>query len=427
MTFSEASEYIEKSGRLGSIMGLSRMERLCDILGNPQNGLKVIHVAGTNGKGSICAMISSIIKAAGYKCGTYNSPALTGLRDHYRIGGELIGEEDYALLVEKIKEADEQHFSLMGENATQFELETALAFLYFEENKCDFAVVEVGMGGRDDATNIIKHKEMCVFSSISLDHTEILGKTVSDIAEVKSGIINCSCPVVMFDSASEAVAQISKQCEKYNNSLFTVKPEDVSGKCDFPSGERVTYKNFNDVHVGLSGEFQRYNAAVAIEAALLLGTKYNVTDSNIADGLRNVYWPFRFEIIGNNPLTIVDGAHNPGAAATLKNTIEERLNGYHIVMVVGMFKDKDCEGVLSQLLPLCEEAVTVDTPVKSRVLDSEKLADKARKYCKNVLAAGGIKEARVLASDIAAKMGEKCAIVAFGSLSYLSEFKNAKS
>lgn len=427
MNYSEAVKYIENAGRLGSILGLSRMEKLCDLLGNPQNELSVIHIAGTNGKGSIGAMIGSILTASGCKCGMYYSPALTGITDHFVINSIPINKKSYAHCVSKVAQANKLLKDEIGEEATQFEIETAVAFVYFAENHCDAVVIECGLGGRDDATNVIKEKTLCVFASISFDHTEILGSTIGAIADVKSGIITCPCPVVMIDSGSEAVEAIRNRCLEYNAALTVVRREDISGTCDFPVGEWVTYGKFKDVRVNLSGTFQRNNAAVAIEAARALRERYNIRDCDIVKGLNDVKWPFRFEVISDNPLTIVDGAHNPGAADVLRQTILERLSGRRIIFVVGMFKDKDCESVLSRILDLGEKVITVTTPNKARALSAENLAAMASKYNKSVDISNSVENSKAKAISEAGKIGEKAVIVAFGSLSYLSEFKNGKS
>lgn len=425
MNYTEAVNYIEKSEKLGSIMGLERMKKLCDFLGNPQTKFSCIHVAGTNGKGSTAAMIAGILTCAGYKCGMYYSPALCGIKDHYKMGGILIDDEDYAWCVERVAAANEKIIEEDGCSATMFELETAIAFVYFCKTKVDVAVIECGMGGRDDATNVISEKDLCVFSSISLDHSQILGNTISEIASVKSGIINCKSPVVCYDSGDDAVSEIRKACEKTGSELTVVNEEVLSGTCDFPVGERISYKGIC-ARVNLSGQFQRKNAAVAIEAAFALKNKFNITDESIVKGLNTVNWPFRFEKISDEPLIILDGAHNPDAAKQLAETIKQRLEGYDIVYVVGMFKDKDCEGVLKEVLPLGRCAITLSVPNKTRALTGTELQKLASKYVDSYCA-GSIEEAKETALKKAQNYTGKSAIVAFGSLSYLALFKNGKS
>lgn len=425
MTYDDAVNYIEKSAKLGSILGLSRMEKLCDFLGNPQKNFSVIHVAGTNGKGSIGAMIASILTQAGYDCGMYYSPALSGITDHFKINGELISNEDYAKCIEKVASADLKLKNDSGEGATSFELETAAAFVYFSDRKVDVAVIECGLGGRDDATNIINAKDLCVFASISLDHTAILGNTISKIASVKSGIINCKCPVVCYDSGDEAVKEIKAAADKFGCPVSVARFDELSGTCDYPVGEKIRYKNI-EARVNLSGKFQQRNACVAIEAAWAIRGKFNISENAIIKGLDKVIWPFRFEKISDEPLTIVDGAHNPGAAKLLAKTVAERLKGYDIVYVVGMFKDKDCKKVLEEVIPGARRVITVTTSNQKRALGAQELAFLAEKYC-SVVAADSIIKAREMAEEEVACLKGNTAIIAFGSLSYLSEFKNGKS
>lgn len=425
MTYEEAVKYIKESEKLGSILGLSRMKMLCEFLNNPQEDFFVIHVAGTNGKGSICAMISSILSCSGVKCAMYSSPALTDERDHFRINGEIISKDAYAKCVEKVRKANEKLIEKTGYGATIFELETALAFVYFSDEHVEAAVIECGLGGRDDATNIISRNIMCVFASISLDHTAILGNTIAQIANVKSGIINCKCPVVCFGLQAEALGEIRKTCNQYGCSLVVADFGELDGTCDFPVGEVITYKGLR-ARINLSGSFQRNNASVAIEAAVALRDRFNISDEDIIRGLNEVKWPYRFEKISDDPLVIVDGAHNPGAADELAKTIMARFGGYEIIFVLGMFKDKDCDNVLSRVLPLGKMVYTITTTNKDRAATAEELSKMAEKFCP-AIAVGSIEEAKSLAVDKARKNPTKSVVIAFGSLSYLAEFTNGKS
>lgn len=425
MTYEDAVNYIKESEKFGSILGLSRMRMLCEFLNNPQEDFFVIHVAGTNGKGSVSSMISSILTCSNVKCAMYSSPSLTDERDHFRINGEIISRENYVKCVCKVRDANRKLIEETGFGATVFELETALAFVYFSDNHVDAAVIECGLGGRDDATNVITRNKMCVFTSISLDHTAVLGNTIAQISNVKSGIINCNCPVVCYDLCDDAIREIRKACNQYDCLMMVAAFDQLSGECDFPVGELIDYKGIK-ARINLTGVFQRYNACVAIEAAFALRDRFDISDEDIIRGLSKAQWSYRFEKISDNPPVIVDGAHNPGAADELANTILSRLQGYDIIFVLGMFKDKDCNTVLSKVLPLGKRVITITTTNKDRAAQAEELAEMAGKYCPATVA-GSIEEAKRTAVCLAQKCSEKSVVIAFGSLSYLAEFVNAKS
>ena len=316
---SSACLYVSELGRLGSRPGLERIRRLCALLGDPQDDLSFIHIAGTNGKGSTGAFISSVLTASKVTTGMYYSPALCDISDHYMINGERISEEDYAYHVSKVAAANEKLIDETGESATQFEFETAVAFTLFRAERCDAVILECGMGGRDDATNIVKNKLCCVFASISFDHMQYLGNTLDKIADVKSGIITGSCPVIAFDSSKEATEVIRKKCEKTGSDLYTVESGDIASEAIRPFGRTVDYDGFSDIEIGLSGSFQAENAALALRTVSVIRDKgliekADLTDDVIRMGMRSAKWPFRFERISEDPLIIVDGAHNEDAA-----------------------------------------------------------------------------------------------------------------
>ena len=427
-----ACGYMEESAKLGSRPGLERIRDLCARLGNPQDELRFIHIAGTNGKGSTAAMISSILTEAGLCTGMYYSPALCGLTDHFRLNGKLISDADYDLCVSKVASANEELIRETGESATQFELETAVAFIYFRENHCDAVVLECGMGGRDDATNIVKNTICCVFASVSFDHMQYLGNTLSEIAEVKSGIITSPCPVIAFDSSEEVIDIIEKKCKESGSDLHIVRRNDYSGDGTFAQGQTVSYKRFTEVPISLCGTFQAGNAALALETAdVIRGSKlidgFAPDDETIKRGLEKTYWPFRFQCINADPPVIVDGAHNPDAAARLADSVREYLNGYHIILVMGMFSDKEYDKVASLIVPLADKVYTVATPDNPRALGAEDLAKCVAGYCSDVRACSSVKEACELSFDLARRSTDKSAVVACGSLSYLKLFADAIS
>lgn len=402
-----------EAGVRGSIMGLTRMKMLCDILGNVENNLKFIHIAGTNGKGSTAAFISSILSTKGYKVGMYTSPALTGMKDHYRINGELISDEDYAKMVSILSEANASLKDRCGEEATQFELETALSFLYFSNNNCDVVVMETGLGGLEDATNVVSNKLLCVFTSISFDHMAYLGNTLSEIATVKAGIITEPCEVVAFNSADEVIDVITRKCEDAGANLTVVN------SCD------DDYFIDNGIALSLKGAYQRDNACVAITVARqLCKLGFDITENDIKLGLANAKWEYRYERICESPKVYVDGAHNEDAARRLLESVKEDFADYRIILVIGMFKDKEYEKVIGMLAPKATVIYTLTTPNNARSLDKEIIKSVASRYCENVFSCDDVKEAafRAMSSCIGY---DNSVVIAFGSLSYLSLFKSA--
>ncbi len=416
MTFDyeKACEYIDKAASLGSRPGLGRIERLCAIMGDPQNDMCFIHVAGTNGKGSTCAMISSALSAAGLHVGMYYSPAITCIHDHFVIDGTLISKDEYAQCVSAVYDANEKLIKECGESATMFELETALAFYFFRKNNCDLAVIECGMGGAEDATNIIRNKICCVITSVSFDHMQYLGDTIEKIASVKAGIITSDCPVIAFDSSEEAIGAIRNRCMLTGSPLYVVTSSDA----DAIAGMKLS----------LRGTFQKENAATAKKVLDVIRDKglipnAPVDDAVIAKAFANVRWPFRFEKIADDPPVFVDGAHNADAAVKLADTIREELEGYSIILVMGMFADKEYEKVVATLSDIAGMIITTQTADNPRALDANLLAKCAGAYHKNVSACPKTEDAYYLAVDTAKSGKEKAAVIACGSLSYLNEFR----
>ncbi len=431
MTFEEACQYIKEASKLGSKPGLSRIKGLCRILKDPQDDLRFIHVAGTNGKGSTACMISSVLAEAGFRIGMYYSPAMTWIGDHYMINNEPVSMSRYASCVSEVAIANEQLIEQTGESATQFELETAVAFVCFRQEHCDAVVMECGMGGRDDATNIVRNKICCVLTSISYDHMQYLGNTLSDIAKAKAGIITSDCPVIAFDPGDEVVSVIRDKCNETGSRLYVVKENEI--RCDistFPDGIKVSFEEISDAGIHLNGSFQARNVALAIKTLTVIRDNELINGRRPADkailaGLGKAKWPFRFEVISTDPLVIADGAHNEDAARMLHDTIKYCLAGYLIILVMGVFADKEYEKVVKILSEVSQTIFTVETPDNPRALPAGDLAKCARKYVKEVRACASIKEACELSVNEASehnKSEQPCAVIACGSLSYLKEF-----
>lgn len=426
--FQKACEYIKGTAVYGSRPGLGRIRSLCGILGNPQDELSFIHIAGTNGKGSTAAMISSVLSEARLRVGMYYSPAMTGISDHYMAGGLPIAEEEYAEAVREAAAANEKLKCDTGESATQFEIETAVAFLYFKSKCCDVVVMETGMGGTEDATNIVRNKLCCVITSVSCDHMQYLGNTLREIAAAKAGIITSPCPVITVEASDTVTTVIKERCAVTGSRLYTVKPAAISPKSGSIGELTVSCCGIDDVTISLGGTFQAENAALAIQTVKVLGENHllqnhAITEAVIRAGLIKVKWPYRFQCICNEPLIIVDGAHNEDATQKLAESVRNVLYGRYIIFVLGVFSDKEYEKIVRILSDVGDMFITVETPDNPRALPAKSLAECVRMYCENAAAADSIGAAYDMAlSEAGRHRKARAAVIACGSLSYLDEF-----
>ena len=403
MNFRDAKMYIDGLSKFGSVLGLECIKALLGVLGDPQEELKVIHVAGTNGKGSTIAFMASILKEAGYKVGKYTSPVVFEYLEKYQIDNENISEEKFAKLVTNMKEKLELLKKSKGMQPTIFEVETAMAFEYFKDEGCDIVLLETGMGGDMDATNVCSKVLASVLVSISLDHTGFLGDTIEEIAYHKAGIIKDNCPVVAMKQRDNVLDVIKTYAKKHNAPIYIADETDLD--------------------VGLSGRWQSYNAGVAIKVMEVIGQSgYNITREHIEKGLLKAKWPGRFEKISNNPLIIIDGAHNPDAAARLRETLDREYENIKFVYVMGVLGDKDYTEVIKTMAGRAKHIVTV-TPPNPRALEASKLKEAIEEYNENVQWATTIEEAYNIAVDRLKGLTEPKGILAFGSLSYLGDFR----
>lgn len=451
MNYSEAREYLKNVNKLGSILGLNTIKELLKRLGNPQNELKVVHIAGTNGKGSIMTFVQNILMESGYKVGRYCSPAVFNEREIIRINDEYISEEQSADLLTRIKEKCDSMYSEGLPHPTSFEIETAEALMFFKEQNCDIALIECGMGGETDATNVFEKVLCSVIATISLDHTQFLGSTIEEITKVKSGIIKENCPVVMSKQIVEVESVIKKVC-KQNNSKLIIPTEQDSENVEIDGlTTKVTYKASNNKEYILNlqalGTYQIKNAKTAVEVALVLdkaltektnicdesdknngtGMKNNINNSgntiekNIKKGIEKTVWPGRMEVISKEPLIIIDGAHNPGAVLELRKTLDLYFTNKRITFIMGVLSDKDFSKEAEIIADRAERIITI-TPNNSRGLDGHKLAETLVKYNHNVQVADSLKQAAEESIDTI-KENRADMILAFGSLSYLGELK----
>ena len=369
MTYKEARVYLDEMSKYGSVLGLDTIRGLLRELGNPQDDLKFIHIAGTNGKGSVLAYTSTILSEAGYRTGRYVSPTVISYLERIQIDGTWIPEDEFAELTENVKEAIARMEAAGEESPTVFEAETAIAFLYFKKKKCDLVVLESGLGGILDATNIIGAPVCAAFATISVDHLGVIGDSLEEIAQNKAGIIKPGCAVVSAKQ-KENVREILK------------KTAEEKG-CPFTEAQPEQMMIFEDSYHG------------------------------------------RFTCLSESPLFFVDGAHNEDAALKLKVTVERYFSDYKKIFIMGVFKDKEYEKITSILCPLAESIYTVSLPNKERTLPAEKLAEVVKKHCQKVKAEQTIETAVEDASKEAMPQGkniaQKTVILACGSLSYLGE------
>lgn len=417
MNYNEALSYVHSLSKFGSKPGLERVSRLVSLAKNPQKDLKFIHIAGTSGKGSTATLISSILEKSGLKVGLFTSPYIVDFRERFMINGEKISKDDFcrlaSFLYPLVKSLNDD-----GIVITEFEFNTVLGFLYFKEQKCDIVCLEVGMGGRFDATNLIDSPLVSVITSIGLDHIDILGDTYEKIAFEKCGIIKTSCPVVSYPLQRDgAFNVISDTCEQKNCELsipdtkkLKLLSENVGSSCFQYEGK--------DYKINLSGIHQVYNAITAIETVKMLNKSYlEVSDDAIYNGILSAKAPARLEIISEKPLIIIDGAHNADKVNALYTFIN-RFKG-KIVSICGMLKDKDYEKAASQIAPLCKKIVTV-TPNNPRALSSKQMADTLSKYCADVTPIDDVKSAAHYALSL---LEENDVLVCWGSLYIAGEVR----
>ncbi len=421
MNYGQARKFIEEIGKSGSVYGLESIKSLMRHLGNIQEPLRVIHVAGTNGKGSVCACISKILQAAGFRTGTYLSPAVFSYRESFQVNGMPISRELFAELAGTVRAACVQMLKEGLPHPTAFEVETAVAFCYFQRENCDYVVLETGMGGAEDATNLVTHPVCSVFTSISRDHTAFLGSTLAEIAQAKSGIIKPGCPCVTSVQEPEVMEVIQKTAASKNCSVWTAD-DTVLGQYEYDALESRFVLDGAQVHCALTGAFQKQNIACALAVVRLLRElQVQISRGAVIEGLEQVFMPGRFERIHEKPDVYIDGAHNEAAAQFLKETVQNCFTNRKIVYIIGVLADKEYEKVLEAMLPYAAKAYTV-TPDNRRALDGQKLARKAGRYHPAVSYVPDINEALKQAVQAAGTGG---VVLAFGSFSYLRALRQA--
>ena len=424
MNYQECRAYIDDSAKYGSVLGLDNMREMLARLGNPQDELSYVHVAGTNGKGSVIAYLYTTLTRAGYKVGRYISPTLYSYRERLEVAGEKISREKFAKHVTRISLAIAQMTEAGLNHPTPFEIETAAAFLYFKEENCDLVLLETGMGGNLDATNIVKNTKLAILVSISMDHMSFLGNTLGEIAEKKAGIIKPGCYVVTTKQKAEAAQVIEDTCSQLNVPCVVSNPDEAVLEAESVFGQRFSYKR-EKFEISLAGVYQKENAVLALNALEELDKLgWHTTMEQRKDGLLHTSWQGRFTVINKNPLFIVDGAHNAGAADKMAESIQHYFKGKKLIYIMGVFADKEYNIVLEKTAHFAEKIYTIETLDNPRALPAEELAKVARVYNPSAESTKNIKDAVEKAFRYAAD-DKDSVILAFGSLSFIGELTNA--
>ena len=408
MDYREALAYIDGVSWLGSRPGLARVTALLEKLGDPRKELKFVHIAGTNGKGSCAAMTASVLRAAGYRTGLFTSPYLFRFNERMQINGEPIADETLAALVTEIRPIADA----MADHPTEFELMTAVALLWYRRERCDIVVLEVGLGGRLDATNVIGAPEAAVIMNIGLDHTAILGDTVEKIAAEKAGILKPGCDVALYQQSAAVEAVVREKCAEAGAKLHIADFSQLVPAFDSLEGQVFSYRGV-PYAIPLLGEHQLKNAAVVLEIVEILRARgWELPQDTVEHGLYAVSWPARFELVRAEPPFVVDGGHNPQCAETVAANLKRYFPGLRHVLLVGVLADKDYPA-LFDILDTAADAYVCVTPDSARALPAEKLAGYLARYGKPVTVCGDI-PAGVEAASAAA--GEDGAVCAVGSL-----------
>lgn len=419
MNYTEAMAYIESLQCYGCVPGLANIEKLCKLVGDPQKALKFVHIAGTNGKGSVLAYVSTILQTAGYKVGRYISPTIQDYRERFQINGKMISRPALCTYLEQVKEAAEKMQAEDDAQPTPFEVETAVSFLYFLDKKCDIVILETGLGGRLDATNVIPAPLCTVFSSISMDHMAFLGASLEEIAVQKAGIIKDASHVVTC-AQKEEVMRVLQETAAAHGCSFSVADVKRASRIKYGiKKQSFCYEGCRNLTITMAGQYQIENAVLAVETVRVLGKEgFVVSEEQMRQGLLLTKWTGRFTVISQKPLFVADGAHNEDAAARLAESIRYYFADKRILFIIGILKDKEYDKILRQTAPLAEHIITVTPPNPARAMSGYELAKEAGAYHERVTAADSMLEAVEL-SYLLAGEDKNTVIIAFGSLSIL--------
>lgn len=410
MTYDEAIEYIHGVSSAFCKPGLERIRELCEGLGHPERGLKFIHVGGTNGKGSFCSMLDAVLRAAGLRVGLYTSPYILEFGERMRFMGENIPHDTLVRLTETVKPIAEA----MADKPTEFELITAIAFLYFKECRADAVILEVGLGGRLDSTNVIEAPLLSVITGIALDHTAILGDTVAKIAAEKAGIIKPGSPVLYGGEDDEAREVIKSVAAERGSEYFEADYSLLRISTADLRGTRFSYRDVSDARISLLGSYQPRNASAVIDAvSILRGRGLDIPDAALYSGLKSATWHARFEIISSSPLVIFDGAHNPQGIAAATDSIKKYFGDTGVYVLSGVLRDKDYETIAKSISGVAARVYTI-TPDNPRALTAAEYASTLGALGVEAIPTGSIREGVITAARAA--LSDGVPLICLGSL-----------
>ncbi len=418
MTPQEAIAYIHSVCWKGSVPGLSRTRALLAKLGNPEKKLRFVHVAGTNGKGSTAAMLASILRAAGYRTGLYTSPYIMRFHERMQVDGGEITDGELTGITEYVKPFAET----IADKPTEFELVSCIAFEFFMRRKCDIVVLEVGMGGELDSTNVIPAPEAAVITNIGLDHTEVLGDTLEEIASAKAGIIKPGGDAVIYRAAPSVEAVFEEKCRAVGATLHRADFDSIRLRSHSLEGQVFDAAGYTGLRLPLLGAHQLKNAAVVLETVAVLRARgWRISEENVRAGLANVRWPGRFEVLGRKPLFLVDGGHNPQCIEALAANVRDYLAGRPLTVLTGVLADKAYHHMYEGIAPCAKAFVTV-TPDSPRALDAAELKAYLARFGKPVTACGSVEEG---VAEAAAQAGPDGVVLAYGSLYMVGAIRTA--
>ncbi len=416
MTGQEAIDYIHSMVWNRKATGYEHAKALLKQMGNPEKQLKYVHIGGTNGKGSTAAMMASILQAAGYKTGLYTSPYIYRFHERIQIDGVQISDEELATVTEYVKGFAEK----MEDCPSEFALVCCIAFEYFARKQCDIVVLEVGMGGANDSTNVIECPEASIMTNIGLDHTEFLGDTIEEIAKTKAGIFKERSTAVVYQSTASVEEVLREDCKVKGTDIRIAEFEKLNLKQHSLKGQIFDYGKREELFLPLLGVHQLKNAAVAITAVDVLSEKgWKISEEQLREGLALVQWAGRFEVINSKPLFIIDGGHNPQCIDALAQNMEDYLSGRRVVAIAGVLADKDYEEMFRPIFPYIAEFVCI-TPPSPRSLKAEQLATHLQKAGVVATAYESMEDAIAYAVQ---SVGEEGAVLCFGSLYSIGEIK----
>ena len=424
-TYEEAAAYIEEIPKFTKKHTLEHTKLFLKRLGNPAVDRKIVHVAGTNGKGSTLAFLAGIFRESGYRAGRYVSPASFSYEERFRINEENISKKDLCFYMEKIKNVAEEMVKDGLSHPTMFEIETALSFLYFLDKKVDVVLLETGMGGRLDATNVVKKPIATVIASIGMDHMQFLGDTLEKIASEKAGIIKEGCPVISYDNTKEVNEVIKNKAKQMHAKVTFVNSAGIRVLQESLNGESFSYRSsdgrwYEKIEIPLLGRHQINNAALALETLNVIKNYYCISDFQTEDGMRKTIWRGRIEILEREPMVICDGAHNPDGAKSLLSFLQNNFTNQRLIYIMGVLSDKDYEQMVQILAPAADKIYTV-APDNPRALSSRELCNCISKYHQNVEERQRLAECL---SEVRQKAEKDDVIIICGTLSFQNELIN---